>query len=786
MNINQLSPPHMRILFLLTISLFVVSCSVLPGTFEVGVAPQQVKLSETLTMEELTPVLKAILYGSISDRVDLVSFTTTACTRADGLGGPPKCEPGEAEGTLVEVLPVLSGEGSFSRPEDIEQALDFVVMELFAVYRLPEDAFKADYWSAGEYGLFFTREVNDYPIPITVFVEDGRIVSLQHHLGTEAQEVINQLPVELILLPPKEAQDWMAENEPKEPDLEYLDDGIVAGTVCFPSESIPEMTLYFREINRDDLAYQNHPAGLSSYSINLSPGSYIAFAYPANSQEQDIGGSYSQAVNCGLGTECIDHSTVIFEVKPGEEIDGIDICDWNSPVDVPPNPAIDQNTAGARPVGSITGKICYPSQFIPEMTLFFQEVNTQETSQLEITENQTNYSFDLTPGRYIAFAYLNSGASLGGSYSNAVLCGLGVGCSDHTLVEFDITPGETLVSIDICDWYSPESLPPDPRAKMEPLVGMVYNTKESDYFWVESNGASRLIHSGSDLAIPYSGPFGVYAENSDLHALDLFTGEAYQLTNTPELRETSFHFEVGLPEELLFTALPTSQEVWPGYTGGLYIIKLDGSDQRTLDSEHNAGNFAASLDGQMIAYGAGETTFLYNWQTGIEVFDPRDYGMDSPKGQAITSPSWSPADGELAWFVSGFFDNVETQGYGIFDLVNKSFRLIHPFQALGMDVTPPPAQWSPDEEWFVFSVFDQDPQSSGVWLVNLQNPKQEFFMGTASSNPVFGPWTRSKKILTYSRFDETEGISRIWIFDLVTGEHQLTPLPADAQVVAWR
>jgi hypothetical protein len=453
---------------------------------------------------------------------------------------------------------------------------------------------------------------------------------------------------------------------------------------------------------------------------------------------------------------------------------------------MPHNPQVEMEPDSGEIPGTISGKVCFPGGHLPEMTLFIQEVSTGQMTELPIAENQTSYSIDLEPGRYIAFAYINSGATFGGAYSNLVVCGFEDLCSDHTLVEFDVLSGHALNEIDICDWYSLSSLPPDPRVTMEPFAGMVYRSKDGEYFWVEANGDSRLIHQGSELAIPYSGPFGVYFENNDLQALNLLTGEKYQLTNTPELRETSFHFEVGFPEELLFTALPVDQEVWPGYTGGLYIINMDGTDQRTIDDENNVANFAASGDGQKIAYGAGETAFIYAWDGGRKVFDPREYGMDSPKGQAIASPSWSPAGVELAWSVSGFYNDEATQGYGIFDLINKTFRLIHPYQGLGMDVTPPPAQWSPDGEWLVMSVFDQNPESSGVWLVNSLNPEQELFMWPGTSNPVFGPWTRSKKILTYSRLDRESGESKTWAFDLLAGENQMIPLPSDAQVIAWQ
>ena len=251
------------------------------------------------------------------------------------------------------------------------------------------------------------------------------------------------------------------------------------------------------------------------------------------------------------------------------------------------------------------------------------------------------------------------------------------------------------------------------------------------------------------------------------------------------MSETSFQFEIGLPEQLLFSAVSTGEEIGPGYTGDLYIINMDGTDLRTIDNEHNAANFAASPDGQTIAYGAGETGFLYRRDTGIEVFDPRQYGMESPKGQAVTSPSWSPTGDQLAWIVFGFFDGGSTQGIGIFDLRNMTFRLIHPFQALGGDFTPPPVKWSPDGEWLAFSVYDQELANSGVWLVNQLNPQQEFFMGTGSNNPVFGRWDNENKILTYSRFDENQGANKTWLFDLETGEHQLLPLTDNAQVIAW-
>ncbi len=89
-------------------------------------------------------IIDAILNGDIQTRRALVHYTTSACTTADGLGGPPKCEPDEADGTLVQTFPILGSEGHPIRPEAIEEALGFAVDGLYAVYYVPEDAYETE------------------------------------------------------------------------------------------------------------------------------------------------------------------------------------------------------------------------------------------------------------------------------------------------------------------------------------------------------------------------------------------------------------------------------------------------------------------------------------------------------------------------------------------------------------------------------------------------------------------------------------------------------------------
>jgi hypothetical protein len=71
---------------------------------------------------------------------------------------------------------------------------------------------------------------------------------------------------------------------------------------------------------------------------------------------------------------------------------------------------------------------------------------------LPIKQNQSSYSAEVAAGNYTAFAWLPD-FSFGGSYSLAVACGLVVGCTDHSLIEFSVTGGGTTSGVDVCDWY---------------------------------------------------------------------------------------------------------------------------------------------------------------------------------------------------------------------------------------------------------------------------------------------------------------------------------------------
>ena len=120
----------------------------------------------------------------------------------------------------------------------------------------------------------------------------------------------------------------------------------------------------------------------------------------------------------------------------------------------------------ASPPGQVSGQLCYPSEFIPPMTLYFLELNTDELTGLEHDSGETSYSLELTAGDYYAFAFRSDvEMNAGGAYTDYIACGAQEGCGDQTLHPFEVPAGGQVTDIDICDWVIPaEDLPPVPEA----------------------------------------------------------------------------------------------------------------------------------------------------------------------------------------------------------------------------------------------------------------------------------------------------------------------------------
>jgi Tol biopolymer transport system component len=120
--------------------------------------------------------------------------------------------------------------------------------------------------------------------------------------------------------------------------------------------------------------------------------------------------------------------------------------------------------------GTITGRICFPSERIPAMKAYFQNITNNQVVEMFIVENQSSYAVTLPAGEYIASAWLPD-FSLGGLYSEFVLCGMGPECVDHTPIRFQVESGQDTNGIDICDWYTHPDLPSQPTVSIFPTSG---------------------------------------------------------------------------------------------------------------------------------------------------------------------------------------------------------------------------------------------------------------------------------------------------------------------------
>jgi hypothetical protein len=93
------------------------------------------------------------------------------------------------------------------------------------------------------------------------------------------------------------------------------------------------------------------------------------------------------------------------------------------------------------PHGTVTGALCYPSEFNPPMTLYFEKAGTAETIQFAIPENQNFFSVLLPAGRYFAYAWA-PGYNLEGAYVD----------SNSLMKSFLVSSGQVTANINLCDW----------------------------------------------------------------------------------------------------------------------------------------------------------------------------------------------------------------------------------------------------------------------------------------------------------------------------------------------
>ena len=150
-------------------------------------------------MEEIDTILAAVNSKDKQDLTDLFSYTTIACRTIYALGRPPPCREGEAQGMLVEVLPILGPEGTYLWKDEINNWPGLDPVGLYAVYKVSESAYSAENFPKGNYGIILVGEVND--LNAVLQVTNAGIVIIDYPIAIDG---ILERDAEQVILAPKE------------------------------------------------------------------------------------------------------------------------------------------------------------------------------------------------------------------------------------------------------------------------------------------------------------------------------------------------------------------------------------------------------------------------------------------------------------------------------------------------------------------------------------------------------------------------------------------------------
>jgi hypothetical protein len=202
------------------------------------------------------------------------------------------------------------------------------------------------------------------------------------------------------------------------------------------------MTAYFQNSTTGAVAELPIAAGQITYTVTLTPGTYIAYAWLP---DFSFGGLYSNAVPCGLKASCDDRAARPFSVQVGKVTKGIDICDWyTGPFAIPYPPGQEP----ASTVGTIAGTISYPGGNPPVLKVVAFNVKSKYWYWVGTVSGDTYFSLaDLPPGTYHVVAYADNGQA--GGYAD----------SAHNLIDIVVKSGQT-ANIEINDWQG--SFPANP------------------------------------------------------------------------------------------------------------------------------------------------------------------------------------------------------------------------------------------------------------------------------------------------------------------------------------
>ena len=120
-------------------------------------------------VQPIDRILTAVANNDMQSLRALIEWTNAECTNREGLGGPPKCRAGEAEGTPVEVLAFLGSEGGHLRRDEIDNWNGIQAAGIYAIYEVNAAAITSEqYYPIGKYVIIFLREESEPGVAVRV------------------------------------------------------------------------------------------------------------------------------------------------------------------------------------------------------------------------------------------------------------------------------------------------------------------------------------------------------------------------------------------------------------------------------------------------------------------------------------------------------------------------------------------------------------------------------------------------------------------------------------------
>ena len=180
-------------------------------------------------------------------------------------------------------------------------------------------------------------------------------------------------------------------------------------------------------------------------------------------------------------------------------------------VEPSPTATVEQPTPTEPALGTITGQIAYPSEFLPPQRVVAFNIEDDENYFVTEVQSGSTFTLEVPPGNYYVLAYVINPSQVGtppdyyAAYSQAVVCGLEAACDDHSLVAVEVQTGENITGIDPIDWYLPPGEDADwpadplksgtgtitgelgyPSEYIPPLRVVAFDVYSEDYYYVDT------------------------------------------------------------------------------------------------------------------------------------------------------------------------------------------------------------------------------------------------------------------------------------------------------------